>query len=571
MLKSLYIKNFALIQEAKVDFGQGLNIITGETGAGKSILLGALGLILGDKPDPDSIRTGTTKAVIEVEFHLGRPEIMPESLQELDLAEAQELLIRREIPLEGRSRAFINDSPINQNHLLELGERLVDLHGQHEHQSLLRLENHITFLDAFADVADLVTEVSTCFSGYLKLKKEWSELEQKEKLLREKKEFLAFQIKEITTVNPHPEEEEELLREEKILHNAEFLDQKARQLYQAFYEKEASVYEQVSNAVSILNELAEIDQYFTGLRSDTETIKITINEIANELQKYLANFQFDPQRLEEIRLRLGLFSGLKKKYGPNIAEVLNYCRRLEQDLQRLDSIEISKLELHKRIQVEKKRYSDLSETLSNRRKVAASRLEQQVSAELKTLGMPGVVFQVPVSQEPDSDGIAEIKNQSFRSSPQGIDQVEFLISANPGVPPRSLAKIASGGEISRVMLALKSVLAHNDRIPVLIFDEIDIGISGYIGQVVGKSLKKLSKYHQVICITHLPQIASMADHHYVVEKNSDGKTSWTSIRYLADTERAQQIATLLGGEQITAAHLKSALELIAEAKKLTSE
>ena len=569
MLQKIYIKNYALIQEIDVEFGPGLNIITGETGAGKSILLGALGMILGGKADTTNIRQGSSKAIIEAYFRPEKNGLLKKVLHEIDDDSENEIIVRRELNENGRSRAFLNDSPINLNELVRIGELTIDLHGQHEHQSLLRVENHIDFLDAFAGLDNLVNQVSTVYHNINKLNKELSDLEQQERLLKEKKDLFEFQLQEIDAVNPKPDEENELLREEKILQNAEILYQKSNKLYNVLYEGDDSVYDVLSNAVSDLDSLSEIDHIFTNLKSECSSAQIVIGEIATELHKYATNIQFDPERLEAIRLKLGQYTGLRKKYGPGIKDVINFRYGLEQDLQNLKSVEFSIHELQNRIQSEKKQFSDLCQKLSEERRKASMTLEGEIVKELEQLGMPDAVFKVAITREISPSGLVEIEDAKYHTTPKGIDKIEFLISANPGLPAMSLAKIASGGEISRVMLALKTVLAQNDRIPVLIFDEIDIGISGHIAQVVGQSLKKLSEYHQVVCITHLPQIASMADHHFVVEKVSDATSTRTGIRYLEKNERIEQIAKLLGGEHISEVHLNSAKALIDEAKHLT--
>jgi DNA repair protein RecN (Recombination protein N) len=568
MLKSLYAKNYALIDEINVQFHHGLNIITGETGAGKSILLGALGALLGDRLSKDVIRSGAEKVIVEGIFHATESIEIAELLQAHDLGtNDSEIIVRREINISGKNRCFINDTPVSLDILASLGDILVDLHGQHQHQLLLQISRHIHYLDDFAHLAEQRARLKESYECLVSLSKELNDLLNREEELKKSKDYLQFQLDEISAVDPQPDEEDVLKDEERILRNAELLYERTGALFQQIYEGEGAVSEIMGNAVNDLADLAQIDKSFIDLRSQCEQAKIAIDEIAKALQGYCSSIDFDTNRLEAIRQRLAVLAGLKKKYGGTIAAILEQKSKAALELDLIENLEGEIERLNGRMEEERVTLRQLSLDVSKIRRVAAQELNGKVVAELERLGMPNADFQIRQDFKtagPQSQYVV-IDDQPVQVSPNGIDQVEFLISANPGEDLKPLVKVASGGEISRVMLALKSLLAEADKVPVLIFDEIDIGISGRIAQAVGKSLRKLAQSHQVICITHLPQIASMAHHHYLVEKTASENETFTSIRELPESERTEQIARLFGGETVTEAHLASASELIKEA------
>jgi len=568
MLKTLYAKNIALIDEIQIEFAGGLNIITGETGAGKSILIGALGALLGEKMDRDIIRTGQEKGVIEGVFQLQVNGELKDffSRHELDWDEG-ELWVRREIKAAGRGRCLINDSPVPLTILHELGELLIDLHGQHEHQSLLLSSRQFDFLDAFAHLQSAAVAAESSYREMLNLIRELRELRQREQEIRRSREALQFQQQEIAAIDPQTDEEQRLLQEEKLSGHAEFLLENCTALFQRLYEQDGSASEILTTVARDLTKLIEIDPSFSRLVQDCEQARIVVDELASSLRLYADSLNFDPGRLEEIRVRLSRLAGLKKKYGGTIDAVLQHREKLENELQRIDSLDDELQTLSKRLDQVRHRLSDESFALSSERRQAATEISKAVVDKLSQLGMPNARFEIAITpREADDEPYLLADGKKVQVHARGIDQVEFAISTNPGEELKPLARVASGGEISRIMLALKSLLADNDRIPVLIFDEIDIGISGRIAQSVGRNLRQLAASHQVLCITHLPQIASMAHHHYLVEKSvTDGRTR-TSIRLLTEDERTEQVARLFGGEIVTETHLSSARELIAEAR-----
>ncbi len=568
MLKSIFIKNYALLDEIQVTFNRGLNVITGETGAGKSIIIGALGMLLGEKADVETIRGGAEKAIIEGQFVVRESALVEAFLKDHDLYDnGDELLLRRELNSSGRSRSFVNDTPVAMSVLKALGDLLVDLHGQHEHQSLLREREHLHYLDAYGQLGDLAVQVRANYDQVKSDGETLRELRQKERELQEKRSLYEFQLREIESVQPKLGEEEDLEKEERLLNNSEKLFARTEEMYKRLYEDDGSVLETLHTATQTLGELSKIDSYFDSLREMCQSARITIDEVAKSLRDYTAQIEFSPQRLEEVRERLARISGLKKKYGGSIERVLQCAGDAGRELHLLDNLDREIANAEKVLGEHTEVLGALCQELSDERKRVAALLGDEIVGELVLLGMPHSVFEIRVRAREEVTGEVTIKNKRYAVTPTGIDEVSFYISTNQGEDVRQLAKVASGGEISRIMLALKAALAASDHIPVLIFDEIDLGISGRIAQVVGKNLKKLSATHQIICITHLPQIASMGEQHYHVTKITDANRTYTSVMKLSEEERPQQIAKLLGGEKISDTHIKSAQQLLDEARQ----
>jgi DNA repair protein RecN (Recombination protein N) len=537
--------------------------LTGETGAGKSIIIGALGAILGNRVDASILRTGASKAVVEASFSINKNKILRDFLCQNDLSSTDEsIILRREIYDNGRSRAFVNDTPVPLSTLQVVGDFLVDLHGQHEHQSLLKVQNHLRFIDEFGNLKNETETVTGIFKKLQELQAELTELENHEKSVTEKKEFFRFQINEIDKVNPQPDEEVQLLKEERILTNSQRLLKLTNELYHLLYEDNFSVYDQLSKVDDGLTELQQIDDKFASLKNDCQTARLTVDELAKFLQRYNSIVEFNPERLEEIQNRLSLLSNLKKKYGPTIEAVLSYREKIEAELDKIQQLDTRLDSIREEIEQVRHQYSNACIELSKKRKNTAKQLQELIPEILSFLGMAKSKFEVIVEHVPDENGYVCLNGKNYSGTAKGMDSIEFYISTNPGEALKPLAKVASGGEISRIMLALKSVAAKSDQIPILIFDEIDMGISGRIAQAVGRKLKELSEYHQIICITHLPQIASIGEHHYFVEKyESSGRTE-TNIRKLSSEERAKAVAMLLAGDKISDAHMKSARELL---------
>lgn len=567
MLKNLHIKNYALIENLEVEFDAGLNIITGETGAGKSIIIDALSLILGERADTDTIRKGTEKAIVEGIFDIKRNIKIKNLLNENQIETANEIILRREVSIKGASRCFINDVPVSLTLLKNAGELLVDLHGQHEHQSLLKPETHIDFLDDFAGLVELVNNFRELYNKLLSEIEYLKKIESREKQLQEKKDLYQFQLNEINLINPSIGEEEKLEAEVKILENSEKINELATKLYQQIYDDDSSIINNLGNIRRTLQQLIKIDNSLNNLIQESESAESILKEIAFTLRSYLDAIEFNPEKLEQLRTRLGEISLLKKKYGGTIESVIEYKNKLIEELKLSENFADEIKKTKEKIEQTKNSASRLARELSINRKAAAKLIDSKIVSELSHLGINNSKFETIINNrkiraENHINPFIMIEKSYYETTPKGIDFVEFYISTNIGEDLKSLTKVASGGEISRIMLALKTILAKSMELPLLIFDEIDIGISGRIAQVVGLSLKNLSKFHQIIAITHLPQIAAFADSHFVVNKNEISGRTKTIMKKLNTKERIYEVAKLLSGSEITESALKSAKELI---------
>ncbi|MCH7827766.1 MAG: DNA repair protein RecN [Bacteroidetes bacterium] len=569
MLKSLEIKDYALIEHLQVEFGEGLNIITGETGAGKSIIVDAMGLLLGGRASTEVIRKGASKSFVEGFFRIKDNTKVKELLLNNDIETTNELIIRREISIKGANRCFVNDSPVPLTFINLLGDLLIDLHGQHEHQSLLRSETHIDFLDQYVDNNLLLEEYRNTFNDYQKKIDELKTLKKKEKSLNEKKEFNSFQIKEIDSVSPKENEDDELLNELKILENSERLLELTTSIYQTLFEGENSVQDILSGANRKLQELELIDKTFSVTEKESKNILSQINDIAETIRSYNSKIDIEPKHLEEVRQRLGALTLLKKKYGGTIDAVLVHRKKIGEEFLLAENFSEKIKAIKNEIEKSRDNCGNLAIDISNKRKNKIPLIEESINKTLNELGIEHSSFKViierPLADDEDTNYIL-LNNKKIKITNNGCDEVEFFISTNIGEDVKPLIKVASGGEISRVMLALKSVLAKTEALPVLIFDEIDSGISGRIAQKVGKALEDLSKNHQIIAITHLPQIAGNAHHHYSVNKKLIGDRVVSSINKLDDKERINEIAKLMSGEEVTEASIKGAKELIKNGK-----
>ncbi|MEZ4703174.1 MAG: DNA repair protein RecN [Rhodothermales bacterium] len=563
----MYIRDYALIEELQVEFDSGLNIITGETGAGKSILLGALKMILGERASTEVIRTDAKKAIIEGIFdNTGSPRIR-KLLEENAFDPADQIILRREISAS-QSRAFVNDTPAPLNVVRDIASQLIDLHGQHEHQMLLRTETHIDLLDQFAGLGDLVSRYQRQYGEVAGRHRELESLIAQERDLRQQKELYEFQIGEIDAVAPEEGEEDALEGEERILANAERLYEVTAQLYDLLYEADGAVNDHLVRVRNELQDLTRIDAGLEESAREAESAQIVVAELAHFLQDYNARIEFNPERLEFIRSRLGDLEMLKRRYGGTLEAVIAHRREIGAKYELASNFELAIETLRAKIAEQQTQLSDIARRLSKKRREGAERVEKAILAELARLGMPHSRFEVRFSQTPAADGwVTDEAGQRLQAFPDGMDQVEFFISSNPGEALKPLARVASGGEISRIMLGLKTILAKSERLPILVFDEIDAGISGTIANKVGESMRDLAQYHQIIAITHLAQIAAMGDVHFRVAKHIEDGRTHTTISRLPDTERTRQVASLISGSEITEAALESARELMAAGRR----
>jgi len=561
VLRRLYIRDFTLIEELEVAFDAGLNIITGETGAGKSIVVGALKLILGDRASTDTLRAGARKAVIEGEFEVDLDEGMRRLFEENGIDELPYLILRREVS-ETHSRAFINDSPATVGLLRRVASELVDLHGQHDHQSLLRTDTHLALVDGFGGLESLVRGYKIQYDVVSGIVGKRDAMLARERELKQEHELLAFQIGEIDEVAPQEGEEERLESERRILENAERLYEATSSLFELLYNSESAVSDLLVRARNELQNLSRIDESFEELTEEISSAHISVSETASFLQDYNSRIEFNPGRLDEIRERLIDFDRLKRKYGGTIESVLAHRVDIGSRFELAADFEGALARLDTEFAVARADLSDVAQRLSAKRMAVAAQIESAIVAELDTLGMPASRFEVRLSRTEDEAGWIEVDGHCHLATAQGMDRCTFFISTNPGVEPMPLSQVASGGEISRIMLALKSILAKSDRLPILIFDEIDTGISGAIAQRVGDCMLTLGGYHQIIAITHLAQVAAAGQAHFKVAKSTaDGRTHVAMSR-LTETERREEIASLISGAEVTEGALRTARELI---------
>lgn len=565
MLSNLLIKDYALIENLQIEFGAGLNIITGETGAGKSILINALGLLLGDRANTEVVRKGTKKAVVEGTFDVTANKKVRKLLEEQEIEFGPELFLRREISLKGSNRCFINDTPVTLAFVQRAGDLLIDLHGQHDHQSLLKQENHILMLDEFMESTETLELFNSKKEELHLLAGKLNDLKKREAAIKEKRDLYEFQIKEIDSVNPLADEETKLEEDLKILENAEHLLEKTSLIYNGLYEDEEALYNGLVKLHREISDLSAIDNKFTEKEAEFNQAVALLEDVAEFVRSYRDNIEMDPEQLEEVRERLGAFSLLKKKYGGSIKSVIEYREKIgsEFDLAENFSGEIEKLEAE--IETVRKELGKIAKLLSDKRRELAVSIKENIEKELTYLGIAESQFEVNIKQlkaGENSSAYIIFENEKYLFNNYGFDEIEFFVSTNSGEDPKPLVKVASGGEISRIMLALKSVLAKTDRLPLLVFDEIDTGVSGRIAQKVGRVMKTLAEFHQIIAITHLPQIAGYSDLHYTVEKRKEGDRVISNIRRLTEEEKVSEVAKLLGGEEITDATLNSARELM---------
>jgi len=565
LLQTLFIKDYAIIDELTIEFGAGLNVITGETGAGKSILVDSLGLILGERSSTEAIRRGAKKTIVEAVFEIDSFKKIKNLLDEEEIEAEDELIIRREVNLKGNSRAFVNDTPVTINKLKEIGNTLVDLHGQHEHQSLLYKENHIQLLDEFCDAEKDLEKFEIKITTLELKQRELKKLLRSEKDSSDRIELYKFQAEEIDAVSPLRGEDEELENRLNKLENAEYLATTTAELYSRLYEEENSIFDSLQSIQTTLEKLLSVDSEFKNTSEEFQNILTQLGDVSDFIRRYNDSIEIDAEELESVRERLSSINLLKKKYGGSVDALLSYREKIEKEIENEENLEENINALKNEIEELKIELGTLAAKLSLKRKTAAEKVEKEVVENLKELGIEWGKFEIriePLEALSDNGGTILYEGKPYKYTPRGFDSVEFFISTNAGEPVKPLAKTASGGEISRVMLALKSVLAKRDKLPLLVFDEIDVGISGQIARKVGRALKKLSRMHQIITITHLPQIASFGDHHYSVMKMERGGRTVTTVVKLDDKGRVEEVAKLMSGDKLTEATLDNARELL---------
>ncbi len=568
MLRELRVRNLAVIESLTVPFGPGLNVLTGETGAGKSILIDALTLLLGERAQPaETIRAGAESATIEAVFDAPRKSPVATLLQEHGITlEDGQLVVRRELVRGGRGRVFLNDANTTLALLERLGETLVEVHGQHEHQALLRSARHLDLLDAFAGLGILRDRLRQRHDEWRSASAELDALRVSARDQVARTTQYRETMAEIDGARLRPSEEEELREERRRLVNAERLAEGATGAYRELYDDPASAVERAGRAASLLRDLARIDPEIQPTIQALDTALVHLDETARVLRSYRDGVVFDPPRLDAIERRMDEIGRLKRKYGESVEAVLTLRVRLETDLEGLARAGEDEGRLAERVERLRTELVTRATDLAERRDQAVGRLETSVLAELAALDLEGAVFRVRLVRERAGQGELGVGPEAWRLGPKGVDQAEFLFSGNAGEDARPLARIASGGELSRTMLALKVVLAATDAVPVLIFDEVDVGIGGKTADTVGKKLRQVSRTRQVLCVTHLPQIAAYADQHFRVEKREDDGRTATTVAALVKNDRVREVARMLGGESVTDTSLQHALELITQAR-----
>ncbi|HEX7241582.1 MAG TPA: DNA repair protein RecN [Longimicrobiaceae bacterium] len=550
MLSELRIRNFALIDQLSVRLGPGLNVLTGETGAGKSIIVGALSLLLGERASADVVRAGTDRASVEGVFEVAGRDDVARLLDERGVEpEDGVVVLKREVAAEGRSRAWINGSPTTAGVLGELGRTLVDLHGQHEHQTLLRRDEQRAILDAYAGTEELAARVAGAHRAVVAARRDIEELDRRRREAAQRVDFLRFQVEEIEGAKLRADEEEELDDEARRLSHAEELTELSTTLHQAVSGEGASLTSKLGGLRRTVDNLVRIDPSQAGVQELYDTAYYALQELGERMGDYAQAVEHDPERLEEIRRRQDLFFRLKTKYGPELADVVETGRRARAELDLLEgsSFELEALQERERGAAEE--LKKLAAELSKRRGKAMAALAKEVNAVLPELGMAGGRFEsvaVPLGA-PGS---------------HGAEEVEFRVSLNKGFDPKPISAVASGGELARVMLALKTILARLDSVPTLIFDEVDTGIGGRVALQVGDKMREVAGSHQVFAITHLPQIASRAHHHLLVVKREKGGRTTTEVQALGEGDRVAEIARMLGGDPESAVSLSHARELL---------
>lgn len=554
MLKELKIKNLAIIENLTVRFDRGLNILSGETGAGKSIIVDALGLALGDRAQSDLIKSGEKEATVQAYFEMEDYKSFPDI--GIDISEG--LVLRRTLSSGGKSRAYINDSMVTLQTLSEIGKSLVDIHSQHEHQSLLTSEKQRMLLDSYGKLDPEKEKVASFFSEVQTLKTEYNELKGKIKERAHRLDLLKFQINEINTAALGSGEKETLEEEKKILANMNKLIEWTETAYSLLYDSEGSCTERLSKVTAQLREICSIDGSMEDTLKMLESAKPLIEDASINLREYRDRYDFEPGRLETVEDRLELIKRLEKKYGDGVEAILKYRDDAEEELKGLEFSDERLAELEEELISREKNLLEAAQTLSEKRKKTARKIEELIENILKELAIGKAEFRIDIRQETGDDG-------RYKISSHGIDRIEFLFSANPGEQLKPLSKIISGGELSRVMLALKSILADVDNVPVLIFDEVDAGIGGKTAESVGKKLDMISEKHQLLCITHLPQIASFGDFHMKIEKRNKNNKVYVEVKELYGKERQDEIARMLSGK-ITEISLKHAGELLERVK-----
>ncbi len=560
MLRELHISNLAVITDARIELHPGFNCFTGATGAGKSLVIGAIELLLGLRSHSDMLRAGEDEARVSGVFEIIDPRSIHliESTCDLPVKEDNsEILLTRRIFASGRSSVSLNGRPITLAMLRSVAQALVDVHGQHDQQYLLKPSNQLDVLDAFASLTAIREKYHTTYQQLQQIKAQIEALESNSKLRLQQLDFARFQATEIDAAELRIGEYDELSARSQVLNNLEKLRKEAGAVHAALHESDSSLLDRLRTMTGVLSELAMVDQALSPIANTVKEATMQLAESAFDLGRYLDRLDLDPAEIAEVSERLNTINRILKKYGPTVEATLEERESLGRQITELERAGEDTESLSKQVAPLTAKLSELSLELSSKRKVAARKLTPLIESQLAELGMEKARFSIAISATDP------------RAS--GIDDVEFVIQTNPGLPASPLAKIASGGELGRIMLALKSVLAAGDRVSVLVFDEIDANIGGRLGAVIGNKLRDLSRHHQILCITHLPQIASYSDRHFTVRKESKEKETRTTVRPVDGDVRIEELAEMIGGHRITQTTRAQAMELLQSASPVTAK
>jgi len=553
MLLELRIRNYAVIDNLGIRLAPGLNILTGETGAGKSIIVGALSLLLGERASSELVRPGAERATVEGVFDVADDDVLLSLLDEQGLQPEDGLLIlRREVAVQGRNRAWVNGSAATATLVGEIGARLVDLHGQHEHQALLRPDEQRAILDAYADAGDAARRVASLHAEVASLRRELEAFEARRRETEQRADFLRFQADEIEGAALKAGEDDQIEERLRRLEHAEDLVRDSGSLHDALYAGDESISSQLGALRRTLRRLLEIDPSQEDAQALLETAYYNIEELGRRMGDYAAAVEFDPGALERLRRRRDQIIRLKSKYGETLADVIALAERARAELDTLENADMDRRDLESRVEARTQALADAAGQLSELREAASRSIAADVEPLLHELGLPGARFIVQLTAR---EAIAV----------HGAEDVEFMVALNRGFEPRPLRRVASGGELARVMLALKTVLARHDRVPTLVFDEVDVGVGGQVAHRLGETLADVARHHQVFVITHLPQIASRADHHLRVEKEEHEGTALTRVHDLQEDERVRELVRMLGGDPADTESLEHARKLLATA------
>ncbi|RKD72951.1 DNA replication and repair protein RecN [Sinobaca qinghaiensis] len=569
MLEELSIKNFAIIESLTVPFSEGLTVLTGETGAGKSIIIDAIGLLIGGRGSVEYVRHGEKRAEIEGLFYVSSDHPAKDKLIEagIELEEGM-LVLRRDITDQGKSICRINGKLVTLAILREMGQSLVDIHGQHEHQELMQTEKHLFMLDSYAgsDLREARQDYKERYKTFVSWKKKWSQLKESDQDTANRLDFIKYQLNEIEQAELRPGEDEELEKESYVLANSEKLYRSLHEAYESLYGEGRSL-DWAGMAVSNIEDAASIDESLQKLLESVNSAYFALEEATYSLREHADSLAFDPERLNDIEKRLDEIRQLKRKYGSSVDEVLEYAAKIEEEIESLDNKD-ERLEMY-----EKKMHQsflDLSadaQTLTDIRVQAGLALAEEVQRELQSLFMKSAQLKVEMTDLSRGQEYQD-KHKSVFFNENGRDKVEFLLSTNSGEPLKPLAKVASGGEISRIMLAMKTILSGFQSVTSLIFDEVDTGVSGRVAQAIAEKIYRVSRGSQVLCISHLPQVAAMADNHLYIEKKENDNRVITTVTPLPEQEKIDEIARMISGVEVTELTKENANEILSMAEKM---